>query len=146
MSYRIRNSSPADGEALLSIWRSSVASTHDFVAPLDLAAIDVEVRRLLPELRATLAIDDGGTAIAFMSFTDGVIEALFVAGEQRGRGAGRALVEHARMRSSSLATAVNEQNHQAVGFYRHLGFRIVGRSETDGDGRPYPLLRMEWKG
>jgi len=37
---------------------------------------------------------------------------------------------------------VNEQNDQAVGFYRKMGFTETGRSPTDDDGRPYPLLHM----
>jgi putative acetyltransferase len=37
---------------------------------------------------------------------------------------------------------VNEQNEQAVGFYRHLGFEVEGRSSVDGLGLPFPLLHM----
>jgi putative acetyltransferase len=37
---------------------------------------------------------------------------------------------------------VNEQNPQGVGFYRHMGFEQVGRSELDGQGNPFPLLHM----
>lgn len=37
---------------------------------------------------------------------------------------------------------VDEQNAQAVGFYLHYGFQVVGRSETDGMGEPFPLLHM----
>jgi putative acetyltransferase len=37
---------------------------------------------------------------------------------------------------------VNEQNDQAVGFYRRMGFAAVGRSERDYTGKPYPLLHM----
>jgi putative acetyltransferase len=37
---------------------------------------------------------------------------------------------------------VNEQNAQAVGFYSRSGFVVVGRSELDDAGRPYPLLHM----
>ena len=43
---------------------------------------------------------------------------------------------------SSLAVDVNEQNDDAVGFYASLGFSVVGRSPTDGGGRPFPLLHM----
>ncbi|RYZ54653.1 MAG: GNAT family N-acetyltransferase, partial [Chitinophagaceae bacterium] len=39
---------------------------------------------------------------------------------------------------------VNEQNEMAVGFYRHFGFRVTGRSETDSLGKPYPLLTMHY--
>ena len=37
---------------------------------------------------------------------------------------------------------VNEQNHGAVGFYRHIGFEVTGRSDLDDQGRPYPLLHL----
>ncbi len=37
---------------------------------------------------------------------------------------------------------VNEQNPKALGFYLHEGFEVIGRSETDGLGQPYPLLHM----
>ncbi len=37
---------------------------------------------------------------------------------------------------------VNEQNEQAVGFYQKMGFRVVGRSERDPLGKPYPILHM----
>ena len=39
--------------------------------------------------------------------------------------------------------SVNEQNPQAIGFYEHLGFKVNKRTETDEQGRPYPLLYME---
>jgi len=42
----------------------------------------------------------------------------------------------------ALTLDVNEQNTQALGFYLHQGFEIVGRSPKDGLGQPYPLLHM----
>lgn len=38
---------------------------------------------------------------------------------------------------------VNEQNPTAVAFYEARGFRTVERLETDDQGEPCPLLRME---
>jgi putative acetyltransferase len=35
---------------------------------------------------------------------------------------------------------VNEQNEQAVGFYLKIGAEIIGSSELDGLGKPFPLL------
>lgn len=37
---------------------------------------------------------------------------------------------------------VNEQNEQAHRFYLSQGFKQVGRSELDDDGRPYPILNL----
>jgi len=93
-----------------------------------------------------LALDQSGQPIGFMALTDGAIEALFIAGRQQGRGVGRALVEHAMRGAESLTTVVNEQNEQAVGFYRYVGFEVVARSPTDEQGRPYPILHMKWRG
>ena len=37
---------------------------------------------------------------------------------------------------------VNEQNAQAVRFYHWMGFSVVGRSEVDSLGKPFPLLHL----
>lgn len=55
---------------------------------------------------------------------------------------GRLLVADAIHRLGATRVDVNEQNEQALGFYRRLGFEVVGRSALDGQGRPYPLLHM----
>ncbi|PSG70607.1 GNAT family N-acetyltransferase, partial [Escherichia coli] len=41
---------------------------------------------------------------------------------------------------------VNEQNEQAVGFYKKVGFKVTGRSEVDDLGKPYPLLNLAYVG
>lgn len=144
MVYPIRRSTVADGGPLLAIWRSSVAATHGFVRPSDLAKIDREVQRFLPQSRVWLALDDTGSPIAFMGLGAGTIDSLFVSNDWQGCGVGRALVNHAKQDSSCLTVVVNAQNEEAVGFYRHLGFVIIGHSPTDEEGRPYPVFRMRW--
>ncbi|MNX08525.1 putative N-acetyltransferase YjaB [compost metagenome] len=66
----------------------------------------------------------------------------FIDPDHRGQGVGRLLVQFALREHPTLTTDVNEQNAQAVGFYEKLGFRQIGRSDVDGQGRPYPLLRL----
>lgn len=60
-----------------------------------------------------------------------------------GRGIGKALLTHAIEELGVRAVDVNEDNTQAVGFYERLGFVQVGRSELDGQGKPYPTLHMK---
>jgi len=79
-----------------------------------------------------------------MGLTGDHMDALFIDPEHRGAGVGRALVQDAIAMHGALTTDVNEQNGQAVGFYRRLGFVPTGRSPTDGEGRPYPLVHMRW--
>ena len=74
------------------------------------------------------------------------VEALFIDPLHRGSGIGRALIEHALTFHPSISTDVNEQNVQAIGFYEHLGFERIGRSQTDHQGRSYPLIHMRMLG
>jgi putative acetyltransferase len=41
---------------------------------------------------------------------------------------------------------VNEQNEQAIGFRRRIGFEVIGRSPVDSMGKPFPLLHMQKTG
>ncbi|MGA2276682.1 MAG: acetyltransferase [Terracidiphilus sp.] len=139
---RIRKAMAEDSERVLDIWRGAVDATHHFLSPTDRQEIEAEVVSFLPQAPLWLAVDDKDHPIGFM-LLDGVhMEALFIDPTQRGSGAGRALVQHALSIRPNLMTDVNEQNIQAVGFYEHLGFERIGRSETDNQGRSYPLIHM----
>lgn len=67
---------------------------------------------------------------------------LFIHRLWRGHGAGRRLLHYAITTFRATTLDVNEQNEQARGFYRHMGFEVVGRSEYDSSGKPYPLLHL----
>lgn len=138
----IRKSTASDGDRVLQIWRDAVAATHDFLAPADRDAIEVEVSQFLPSAPLWLAVDEDDAALGFMLLDGSHMEALFIDPADRGSGVGKKLVEHAVGLHPQLSTDVNEQNDQAVGFYEHLGFVRTGRSEIDGQGRPYPLSHL----
>lgn len=141
MSF-IRPARAADGARMLDIWRKAVDATHDFLSPADRAAIDAEVTGFLPQSPAWLATDPDDHAIGFM-LVDGMhMEALFIDPDWRGKGVGRSLVEHGLELNPTLTTDVNEQNLLAISFYERLGFTRTGRSDRDGQGRPYPLIHL----
>lgn len=98
----------------------------------------------LPSADLDLAVDEKDVPLAFMGMTDNEIDSLFVHADARGTGVGRKLVELAFTRAPVIFTEVNEQNAQGVGFWKYMGFAEIGRKEFDGQGRPYPLLRMKW--
>ncbi|KQZ71381.1 acetyltransferase [Sphingopyxis sp. Root214] len=139
---RIRQSTPAEGERAVEIWRDAVDATHDFLTAEDRAAIEAEVQSFLPAAPLWLAVDADNRPIGFMLLDGSSMEALFIDPVYRAAGAGRALVAHALESYPILTTEVNEQNKQAVGFYERLGFVPTGRSERDGQGRPYPLIHL----
>lgn len=145
-AVHLRASAPEDAERLYGIWQRSVGATHGFVSDADLAAIAVVVReQYLPSAAFTLACNDDGRILAFMGMSGSEIDSLFVDADVRGRGVGRALIEEARgLSPSGLTVEVNEQNLQAAKFYDRMGFRVIGRTPLDHQGRPYPLLQLKW--
>lgn len=128
---------------MLEVWEGSVRATQDFLSEEDIVALRPGVVEALKQIRPLYVIrDEGGLIEAFMGVADGKVEMLFVAAESRGRGLGAALLRHAVDGLRAHSVDVNEQNPRALGFYRRMGFAIVGRSELDDQGRPFPILRL----
>ena len=138
----IRTSDLNDGPRVLQIWRDAVDATHDFLATGDREAIEREVSEFLPSAPLSLAIDGSGVPVGFMLLDGSHMEALFIDPAIRGQGVGRTLVRYACSLHPEILTEVNEQNTQAVGFYTHMGFEVIGRSPIDGQGRNYPLIHL----
>ncbi|QEN06781.1 acetyltransferase [Oceanispirochaeta crateris] len=129
---------------LICIWEKSVRNTHDF---LEEGYIE-ELKPLILEhyfdaVDLRCAKDDAGIIKGFCGVQEGNIEMLFITPKYRGQGIGRALADYAVHNQGAFKVDVNEQNYQAVGFYKHFGFKVIGRSDLDGQGKPYPLLHME---
>ncbi len=134
---------PNDSEILFEIWSRSVRATHHFVSEEDLEALAPEVRALgLANLDTWVLCEAGTAAIGFLVMDGCEIDALFIAPEWIGRGGGSLLVGHARSLRGRLTVDVNEQNEAGLRFYLALGFSIVSRSDTDRQGRAFPLLHL----
>ncbi|HGY1229459.1 TPA: acetyltransferase [Citrobacter farmeri] len=145
MVINIRRSRHDEGEKLIAIWCRSVDATHDFLSKEYRIELEKLVRSFLPEAPLWVAVDEQDEPVAFMLLTGDHMDALFVDPEARGCGVGKLLIEHALSLAPTLTTNVNEQNEQAVGFYKKLGFRVTGRAELDELGRPYPLLHLAYR-
>lgn len=130
--------------ALLQIWESSVRATHLFLSEKEIGNIRQYVPQALREVpHLIVARDDEGRPVGFAGVDGRKLEMLFVSAEHRGRGIGKQLLRRAVDSYSVNELAVNEQNPQAIGFYEHMGFQTCGRSETDEQGNPYPILYMK---
>lgn len=143
--YSIRRALDAERTHLVTLWERAVRATHLFLGEDDILAL----RPLVAAELASHTLDwwvfalASRAPIAFLGLTTGTIEALFVDPDYHHRGVGAALVDHAQsLNPGSLSVDVNEENPGALSFYRALGFTTVGRSSTDGAGRPFPIVRL----
>ena len=140
---KVRWGTPADVPRALEIWRSAVDATHQFLSAADRAEIDTLVaKQFLPNAQLWIAADDSDRPMGFLVIDQAKIEALFVDPAVHGRGYGSLLVDHATSMEPKLTVDAHEHASNALGFYLSRGFRIVGRSPTDDQGRPYPLVHL----
>ncbi|UOQ56325.1 GNAT family N-acetyltransferase [Leucobacter allii] len=133
---------PEEYPALVEIWRSAVRATHHFLADSDFARIEGALATGYFPAVALIVAERDGRALGFAGVSDGNLEMLFVADAARGTGVGTALLEEAVTRHGVVRVDVNEQNPEALAFYLARGFAPQGRSERDGDGRPYPVRHL----
>jgi putative acetyltransferase len=142
----VRRARVEDRGQLVELWERSVRATHLFLEESDIVAL----RPLVAEGLASDALDwwvlvaGAETPIGFLGYTRDTVAALFIDSDYLRQGGGKRLIAHAQSLSAgALAVDVNEQNEAALRFYQALGFRVVGRSPTDEDGRPFPILHMK---
>ena len=138
----LRPARPDDTDALVGVWRRAVEATHDFLGPDDVRELETAVRdEYLGAADLTVAEGDG-RVVGFVGTVGHRVEMLFVDPALHGRGTGRALLDAVGRGLPVVELDVNEQNPGALAFYRALGFEVTGRSETDDQGRPFPLLHL----
>ena len=141
-----RLSGPAEYPRLVAIWRSAVDATHGFLAEADRDDIHSHLASdYLPHVDLHVA-DRGGLVVGFAGVSGQSLEMLFVDARERGQGIGTRLLSFVVAECGVKTVDVNEQNAQAIDFYRRRGFTVVGRSELDDQGRPYPILHMAFRG
>jgi putative acetyltransferase len=142
---KVRRGTAADVPRAFEIWRDAVEATHGFLTPEDRVETDAMVKSWLPT-RELWMIDDGARPVGFLVMDGEMIDALFVDPAVHGRGFGTALLDHALALAPAAVVDASEQASNALPFYEARGFVRTGRSETDPQGRPYPLIHLKYGG
>jgi putative acetyltransferase len=141
---KIERAAAADFVEITEVWEASVRATYHFLKEEDILYFKPLILNEYLYLVNLFCIRDEQNRIAgFLGTSVDKVEMLFINPEYRGRGIGKTLLQFAVEHLGINKVDVNEQNEQAVGFYQHFGFTVVGRSELDSMGKPYPILSME---
>ncbi len=128
---------------LLSVWEKSVLATHDFLSPEDFISIKEIVQTIDFNAFDVYCLLHENKVVGFIGVAERKVEMLFLDPEYSGKGLGKKLMGFAFTNLNVNKVDVNEQNLNAVGFYKKLGFETYERTEKDDQGKNYPLLRME---
>ncbi|GHV58980.1 GCN5 family N-acetyltransferase [Campylobacterota bacterium] len=128
--------------ALLLLWENSVKQTHDFLQASDIALLKPKVSEYLEKIALFVAKRDD-KILGYIGIDGKKIEMLFVAIDEFGKGVGRSLVHFAFEQFGANEVDVNEQNPNALVFYKRLGFEVYARDEFDSFGNAFPILHLK---
>ena len=133
-----------DYPRLMAIWESAVLATHHFLLRDDFDLFkSIIPTTYFPKLKIyTLTTND--QISAFFAVSENNLEMLFVDPINKGIGLGSLAINYIIHQLHIYNVDVNEQNQSAVKFYLNRGYQIIGKSERDGTGKPYPLLHLEY--
>lgn len=128
---------------LVDIWESSVRATHLFLSQKEIDKIKEYVPKAIENVEhLIIAYSDQDYPIAFMGIEKQKIEMLFVKNVERGKGVGTKLIKFGIVNFAICEVTVNEDNIDAIKFYKSIGFEIYKRSDIDEQENNYPILYM----
>lgn len=144
IEFKIVSAAREDYVEIVDVWEASVRATHDFLTEDDIARLKPQVlNKFLDAVDLSCVKNVAGDIVGFIGIQQERIEMLFIDPGYRGKSIGKFLTRYATEEVGAIKVDVNEQNVQAIGFYEHLGFDIIGRSPFDGQGKPFPLLHLK---
>jgi GNAT superfamily N-acetyltransferase len=95
--------------------------------------------------RGWVTVAQQGDRIAgFLACHDGWVHALYLAPRFRGRGLGKALLDHAKSRHSQLDLWTFQANGSAQRFYLREGFRETARTDGADNDENLPDIHYVW--
>lgn len=146
MKYKIDNIKKTEYKEVVDIWEASVRATHHFLKEEDIQYFKPLILNIyLDAVELKCVKNEEGKITGFLGVADQNLEMLFIHPDYRGKQIGKTLLNYSIEKMNVQKVDVNEQNDQAVGFYKKCGFETTSRSELDSSGKPYPTLHMVLK-
>ncbi|MFC4685849.1 GNAT family N-acetyltransferase [Epilithonimonas pallida] len=146
MKYKIDNIKKTEYKEVVDIWEASVRATHHFLKEEDIQYFKPLILNIyLNAVELKCIKNEENKITGFLGVADQNLEMLFIHPDYRGKQIGKTLLNYSIEKMNVKKVDVNEQNEQAVGFYKKYGFETKSRSELDSSGKPYPTLHMVLK-
>ena len=139
----IRSATIEDHPQIIELWERSVRATHHFLPEDYLNEIKLLLPTILPHADVYV-FEDNDVIKGFTGVAEKKMEMLFIDPASIGKGYGRMLAEFCIHTLHADKVDVNEQNEQAVKFYKKMGYQQIGRQDLDSTGKPFPVLEMQY--
>lgn len=131
---------------LIKVWEASVRATHHFLKESDIQHYKPLILGQYFDQVKLYGIVDSEKISGFIGLAGQLIQMLFIHPDYRRKGLGKSLIDYAIATHQVDSVDVNEENQQAVDFYKHLGFVVEARYDEDAAGKPHPILSMRKAG
>jgi putative acetyltransferase len=143
-SIQINKATKEHHPILIDIWEASVRATHHFLSNEDILYFRQRILEQYFDLVDLYYLSNEQQEIAgLLGLSPGKIEMLFIHPHHFRKGYGNLLTDYAISQHQVNQVDVNEDNPQALAFYRQKGFRVINRLEKDNEGKDFPILQME---
>lgn len=120
-----------------------MGATHLFLKSKEIDRIKEYVPKAIENVEhLIIAYNNRDSYIAFMGVGNKKIEMLFVKNNEIGKGVGTKLIKYGITNFDINEVTVNEDNIEAIKFYKHVGFEVYNRSNVDEQGNNNPILYM----
>lgn len=140
----IRKYEPNDLGRIMEIWLSSNIEAHSFIRREYWQDCFGGVSEAISLAEVYTALSEG-EIVGFIGLDGGHIEGIFVDGEHRSKGVGKALIDFAKELYPKLSLCVYEKNARAADFYKREGFLPVRKKTDISTGETEILMRWETK-
>ncbi len=130
-----------DIEQLLEVYVKTSRQNHDFLGEDNIQIAKELVRNVYFAMSTSLIIKEDDKVVAFLSFIDQQISALFVDPDYQGRGYGKQLLDIAINKYKCDTLEVFVKNKQAFNFYVHVGFTKIGEAKEEIFGEPGYIMK-----
>ena len=128
----------------IRIWENVVKETYDFFEEEDFVFYKkYRMPYYFNHLYFFSYRDEKGKIKGFLGVSKEKVEMLFIDNTARRQGIGKRFMNFAINNLKITKVDVNEYNRDAISFFNHLGFKVIGRSKFDKEGKNYPILYLE---
>jgi putative acetyltransferase len=140
----LRQAFPHDAAAIAGLHRNVRKAALPYLPDLHSPSEDLAffADYFLPE-HDVWVWDDGGV-VAYCGFGEGWLDHLYVDPAWHGRGIGTVLLDVAKDRSDRLSLWVFQKNTRAIAFYERNGFRLIEKTDGQGNEEKEPDARYRW--